>query len=253
MHYSYDNPVANTGQENYEARLEKTFGLTFNSTWGNPQGFNVQIAQYEHTNRSQQFVNAYTNPNTTSGDSRLYLNGLDGTKTVIKLNQDQLTQIRQNVLENDWAIVGAELNLYVDDSYGLRKPPYLFAWNQYTEDNKLQNKNFSDLTQFYNSYPASVQFNPMYNYKDDTKMYTIRITDYIKSMVEQDEIYENGSLILSLGNFLLNPSNSYTSPISGTDPFFNNRSFNPHRIVLHGNATEQQDKKLQLKVYYTKK
>lgn len=254
MYYTYDNPVANTGQENYEARLQKTLGLSFAGYWASPNaGFNVQINQYEHTNRSGQFVNSYTNPNTTSGDSRLYLNGLDGTKTVIKFNEDQLNQIRQNVLENDWAIVGAELHLHVDDSYSLKKPPYLFAWNRYWESDKEKNQNFTDLTEFYNSYPVSVQFNPIYNYKDDSKVYIIRITDYIKSIVEKNTIYEGGSVMLSLGNFLLSPSSSYTSLVSGTDPYANNRAFNPHRVVLHGNATEQQDKKLQLKVYYTKK
>lgn len=253
MYYSYDNPSDDTDDEDYEPRLQKTLSLSFTSYWAQTPGYNVQINQYQHTNRSSEFVNAYTNPNTISGASRLYLNGLDGTKTVIKFNQDQLNQIRQNILENDWAIVGAELNLYVDDSYNLRKPPYLFGWNQYWEEGKLKNLNFTDLTEFYNSYPVSVQFNPMYNYKDDSKVYTIRITDYIKSIVEKDTVYEDGSMILSLGNFLLNPSNSYTSPVSATDPFANNRAFNPHRVVLHGNATEQQDKKLQLKVYYTKK
>lgn len=254
MYYSYDNPAENNGDEGYEARLQKALGLSFASYWASTPGYNVQLNQYQHSNRSSQFINSYTNPNTVSGDSRLYLNGLDGTKTVIKFNQEQLNQIRQNVLENDWAIVGAELNLYVDDSYGLKKPPYLFGWNQYSEgQNTTKNLNFSDLREFYNSYPVSVQFNPIYNYKDDPKVYTIRITDYIKSIVEKDSIYEDGRMILSIGNFLLNPGNSYTSPMSWTDPFANNRAFNPHRIVLHGNATEQQDKKLQLKVYYTKK
>ncbi|SMC32730.1 DUF4270 domain-containing protein [Moheibacter sediminis] len=253
MYYTYDNPTDDTGNENYEARLQKTLGLSFTSLWASTPGFNVQLSQFEHTNRSNQFVNSYTNPNTVSGDSRLYLNGLDGTKSVIKFNQDQLNQIRQNVLENDWAVVGAELILHVDDSYNLKKPPYLFSWNQYKEEDKVKNLNFTDLTEFYNSYPLSVQFNPMYNYKDNPKTYIIRITDYIKSIVEKDTIYEEGSMILSMGNFLLNPTNSYTSIISGSDPFANNRAFNPHRIVLHGNATEQQDKKLQLKIYYTKK
>lgn len=254
MYSKYDNPEEQQeGEEDYEARLQRNLSLSFASYWAATPNYNVQVNQYEHVNRSPQFLDAYTNPNTTSGASRLYLNGLDGTKTIIKFNQDQLNQIRQNVLENDWAIVGAELNLYVDDNYGLKKPPYLFGWNQYFEEDKVKNVNFSDLTQFYNSYPASVQFNPMYNYTNDSKMYTIRITDYIKSIVEKDSIYENGSMVLSMGNFLLSPSSSYTNPVSTTDPFANNRSFNPYRIVLHGNATEQQDKKLQLKVYYTKK
>ena len=253
MYNSYDNP---SEEEDAEDRLSKSTYLLFTSFWNTTPGYNVQLNQYEHTNRSSQFVNAYSNPNTSTGDSRLYLDGLDGTKTVIELNQDQLNQIRENVLNNDWAIVGAELNLYVDDNYNLKKPPYLFAWNNYEDEensNNIVNENFSDLYTFYNSYPLSVQFNPMYDYENDPKMYTIRITDYIKSMVEQDSVYQNGKIILSLGNFLLSPSNSYTSPVSGVDPFANNRAFNPYRVVLHGNASEQQDKRLKLKVYYTKK
>src|SRR5690606_21383254 len=89
MYYAYDNPTEDNGQENYQERLQKTLALNFASYWAAPNpGYNVQINQYEHSNRSTQFVNAYTNPNTVSGDSRLYLNGLDGTKAKIQLNQD---------------------------------------------------------------------------------------------------------------------------------------------------------------------
>jgi len=257
MYYSYDNPTEqDDDDDDYEPRLHKTLPLIFTSYWNTTPGYNVQVNQYSHANRSSQFVNSYTNPNTTTGDARLYLDGLDGTKTVIKIDPDQLEQIRQNVLNNDWAIVGAELNLYVDDSYNLKKPPYLFAWNSYMDEDNPENainENFSDLYSFYNSYPVSVQFNPMYDYGNDPKMYTIRITDYIKSIVEKGDVYTDGKVILSLGNFLLSPSNSYTVPVSSTNPFYNNRAFNPHRVVLHGSASEQESKKLKLKVYYTKK
>lgn len=256
MYISYDNPdPQEEGEEDYEPRKQKILPLNFLNLWSAAPniGYNVQVNQYDHFNRSAQFVDSYTNPNTTNGDQRLYLDGLDGTKSIIKINQEQLEQIRQNVLNNDWAIVGAELNLYVDDSYGLKKPPYLFAWNSYKEDQKTKNLNFTDLVAFYNSYPISVQFNPMYNYTDNPNVYTIRITDYIKSIVEKNESFEDGEVVLSLGNFLLNPSNSYTSPVSATDPFANNRAFNPYRIVLHGSASEQIEKQLKLKIYYTKK
>jgi len=251
MYYHYDNPEE--GEDEPE-HLDKMYGLSFASYWSAPQaGYNVQVNQFDHSNRSVQFVNAYTNPNTTQGDSRLYLAGMDGTKTVIKIDQEQLNQIRQNVLNNDWAIVGAELNLYIDDSHNLKTPPYLFAWNNYRDGDSWKNINFPDISSFYNSYPLSVQFNPMYNYADNPKMYTIRITDYIKDIVEKNEIYEDGSVVLSMGNFLLSPSSSYTGVLSTTDPFLNNRSFNPYRVVLHGSNSENQDKKLRLKVYYTQK
>lgn len=254
MYYTYDNPEEeDEDDEDYEARLSSTFGLNFSTYWTSTPGYNVQINQFDHANRSSAFVNAYTNPNTAEGDTRLYLAGMDGTKTVIKIDQEKLNTIRNNVLNNDWAVVGAELNLYIDDSYGLKTPPYLFAWNNYKEDDEWKNINFPDVYTFYNYYPTSVQFNPIYDYEEDTKMYTIRITDYIKSIVEQDEVYEDGSVILSLGNFLLSSSSSYTTVLSSTNPFYNNRAFNPYRVVLHGTNSENQDKKLKLKVYYTKK
>jgi len=255
MYYHYDNPdEQEEGDEDYEETLNGGLPLNFLTFWSDPSfGYNVQVNQFEHINRSSQFVNAYTNPNTTVGDSRLYLAGMDGTKTIIKINQEELNEIRQNVLNNDWAIVGAELNLYVDESQNFRKPPYLFAWNNYRDEDEWKNINFPDVYTFYNSYPVSVQFNPMYDYEADNKMYTIRITDYIKSIVEQNEIFEEGSVILSLGNFLLSPSGSYTTVYNTTDPFYNNRSFNPYRVVLHGSNSENQEKRLKLKVYYTQK
>lgn len=241
MYYHYDNPEEG----------DDTFALNFSSFWGG--GYNVQLSQFEHANRSSQFVNAYTNPNTTTGDSRIYLAGMDGTKAVIKLNQEQLSEIRNNVLNNDWAIVGAELNLHIDDSYNLKTPPFLFAWNQYKDGNNWKNINFTDVSEFFNSYPLAVQFNPQYDYSDNPKTYTIRITDYVKSIVERNEVYEDGSVILSMGNFLLSPNNAYSTVVSDTNPFYNNRAFNPYRVVLHGNNSEQEDKKLRLKIYYTKK
>ncbi|NLN33727.1 MAG: DUF4270 domain-containing protein [Flavobacteriaceae bacterium] len=246
MYYHYDNP-----EEGDDTHLDDTFALNFSSFWGG--GYNVQLSQFEHANRSSQFVNAYTNPNTTTGDSRIYLAGMDGTKAVIKLNQEQLSEIRNNVLNNDWAIVGAELNLHIDDSYNLKTPPFLFAWNQYKDGNNWKNINFTDVSEFFNSYPLAVQFNPQYDYSDNPKTYTIRITDYVKSIVERNEVYEDGSVILSMGNFLLSPNNAYSTVVSDTNPFYNNRAFNPYRVVLHGNNSEEEDKKLRLKIYYTKK
>lgn len=253
MHYSYKNPTENTGGENYQERLKGILPLNFSSLWAQLPGHNVQVNQFEHSNRGSQFVNAFTNPNTVDGDARLYLAGMDGTKSIIRLNQTQLNEIKNNVQNNGWAVVGAELTFHIDDNYGLKKPPYLMAWNNYTEDGKVKNINFEDVFKFQNSYPLTVQFNPMYDFKGNPKTYTIRITDYIKNIVERGEIYDDNQIVLSLGNFLLNPSGGYMNIINLKDPYANNRAFNPYRVVLHGNNTEQADKKLQLKVYYTKK
>lgn len=249
MYYNFDKTNAEGEVENKSGALP----LYFTSYWSSSPGYNVQVNQFEHTNRSSQFVNAYTNPNTVEGDPRLYLSGLDGTKTIIKINQDELNEIRHHVENDGWAIVGAELNFNIDDSYGLKKPPFIYAWNNYTEDGKVKNKNFTDLTSFYNLYPNNVQFNPMYNFKDDDKKYTIRITDYIKEIVEKGTVFEDAKIVLSLGNFLMSSTSSYSNIFDTNSPFMSDRAFNPNRVVLHGNNTEQSDKKLRLKIYYTKK
>lgn len=251
MHYTHENTDEDAGED--PERKIGVFNLSFGSYWDSIMGYNVQVAQFDHQNRSSQFVNSYENADTLNGAPRLYLAGMEGTKVHIKLNQDQLNEIRNNVQNNDWAIVGAELNLHMDDSYGFRKAPYLFGWNSYKEGTKWLSKNFTDIMTFYNNYPNSVQFNPKYNYKDNNNLYTIRVTDYVKSIVERNETFDEGRIVLSMGNFLLSPVSSFTSILNGADPFSNNRAFNAHRVVLHGNATEQVDKKLRLKVYYTKK
>lgn len=251
MSYSHDDTSDDAGEN--PPKLKGNFALSFSSYWDTVIGHNVQIAQFEHANRSSQFTNAYQNPDMVNGASRLYLSGMDGTKTIIKLNADQLNEIKNNVQNNDWAIVGAELVFHLDDSYGLKKPPYIFGWNQYKEGTKWLNKNFSDIMVFAGGYPNNVTFNPKYNYKDNNKIYTLKITDYVKSLVERNEVFEDGQIVVSLGNFLLAPSSGYSNVLNGMDPFYNDRAFNPHRVVLHGNASEDDAKKLRLKVYYTKK
>lgn len=253
MFYSYDNPnEQEDDDEDYKPRLSRTYPLLFNGYWSSTQGYNVQVNQYEHSNRSAQFVNAYTNPDMTNGASRLYLAGLDGTKTVIEFDQTELEELKDNVQNNGLAIIGAELILHVDDSYGLKKPPFVFAWNNYEVEGKVKNENFTDLFNFFNFYPNNVQFNPKYDYENNPNTYIIRITDYFKNLVEGKEDFENTKIILSLGNFMLAPA-TYTDVVSVKNPFFNDRAYNPHRLVLHGNNSEQPDKRLQLKIYYTKK
>lgn len=253
MYYSYKNPKEDDGSGDYEPRLKGNKSLSFDSYWSPIRGYNVQINQFEHSHRSSAFVNAYTQPNTTEGDARLYLDGMDGTKAVVKLNQEKLMEIRNKVNTEHWAIVGAELVFHIDDSYDLKIPPYLFAWNRYMEDEKWKETNFPDVWKFTNLYPLFVQFNPRYEYENNPKTYTLKITDYIKEIVERDMEFEEGEVVVSLGNFLLSPGSSYTQIDNRTSPFANNRAYNPYRIVLHGNNTEQADKKLKLRVYYTQK
>ena len=56
---------------------------------------------------------------------------------------------------------------------------------------------------------------------------------------------------IAMGNFIINPSIS--SYYGDDNPYRLDRAYNPYRIVLHGNNTEVEAKKLKLLVYYAAK
>ena len=70
-------------------------------------------------------------------------------------------------------------------------------------------------------------------------------------MVEKGTAYDNQSMIIAMGNFIT--SVTATTTINSVNPYQNNRAYNPYRIVLHGNKSEIEAKKLKLLVYYSVK
>lgn len=241
MYYSYDGTTEGD-------RLASRVELNSSNYWSATTGYNVQINQIENTNRGSQFLNNIQNPDRINGSSRLFLNGADGTRVNVNFIQDQINDLRNKKEAENWTIIGAKLKFYIDEAYNFPKPDYILGWNHYKEDGKFVDKLYADMTDFYNAYPNNVHFNPIIGNND---YYTIDVTKHIKSMVEGGETYDEQEMIVTLGNFLMNTSD--TSSIYSTNPFYNNRIANPYRIVLHGNTSENPEKKLKLMVYYTKK
>ena len=241
----YSNDSSTQGERN-----NSSVDFSFSNIWSSTTGYNVQVNQIQNSEKGSVFLNNLNDPNKTSnGSSRLFLNGSDGTRVNVKFIEDQINQLKTNVTANNWVIIGAKLQFYIDESYNFPKPGFLVAWNNYKKDGKYVNELFDDVLGFYNAYPTNVHFNPFVG--GDTNHYTIDITKHIKNMVELGKTYEDQEMIVTMGNFLM--SSTDTSTIFSSSPFYRNTIANPYRIVLHGNATENADKKLKLLVYYTKK
>ena len=251
MYYSYKNPVDKKDTDkDYKERLSATYGFDFSNQWTTGGGSNVLVNQIKNDFAGTTFGNAVANPNKTEGDARLYLNGMSGSNVNLKLNQAQVDSIKNDVKNKGMVIIGAKLKFFLDnDVHKFPKPPYLMAWNNYTKDNKVINELYSDVVDFYNAYPNSVHFNPMV--KGDTDFYTIDITKHLKSMIEKGNTFENQSMIITMGNFITSVTDATT--INSVNPYQNNRAYNPYRIVLHGNKSEVDAKKLKLLVYYSVK
>ncbi|VDH17399.1 Uncharacterised protein [Algoriella xinjiangensis] len=253
MYYSYKNPTdKKDGEKDYKERLNATYGFDFTNQWsaGTANSSNVLVNQIKNDFAGTPFGNAVASPNKIEGDARLYLNGMSGSQVNLKFNQAQLDSIKNDVDKNGMVIIGAKLKFFIDnDVHKFPKPPYIVAWNNYTKDSKVINELYSDVLEFYNAYPTSVHFNPMV--KGDTDYYTIDVTKHLKSMIEKGNAFENQSMIITMGNFITSVSDATT--INSTNPYQNNRAYNPYRIVLHGNKSEVDAKKLKLLVYYSVK
>ena len=257
MYYSYKNPVEKGDDKDYKERLSGVYGFDFSNQWASLAGPNVLVNEIKNNFIGTKFGDAVANPNKIEGDSRLYLNGMSGSYIGLKINQNQLEELKTNLNKGNIAILGAKLKLYIDDSYGFPKPPYITAINYYKKEGgdyiseMYQDSKFQiDAQQyFYNSYPNSVHFNPIVTGKTD--YYTIDITGHLKQMLEKGVKFEDQEMRIFMGNFLIN--NSTSTVYSDNNPYRLDRSFNPYRVVLHGNKTEDVTKKLKLLVYYSKK
>ena len=245
MYYSYKNPTDKKPTDTaYKERLSGTYGFEFKNQWNATIGSNVLVNQIKNEFAGTTFGNAVANPNKTVGDARLFLNGMSGSSVKVKFNQSQIDLLKSDVAKGA-VITGAKLKFFIDDAYSFPKPPYLLAWNSYTKDGKNINELYSDVLEFYNSYPTSVHFNPIVTGKTD--YYTIDITKHLKSMLEKGNAFENQEMVVTMGNFITSISDATT--INSTNPYQNNRAYNPYRIVLHGNKSEVEAKKLKLLVY----
>ena len=251
MYYSYKNPVdKKEGEKNYKERLSSTYGFDFANQWTVGGGSNVLVNQIKNDFNGTAFGNAVANQNKTEGDARLYLNGMSGSQINLKFNQTQIDSIKSDVKNRGMVIIGAKLKFFLDNETNkFPKPPYIVAWNNYKKDSKNISELYSDVLDFYNAYPNSVHFNPMV--KGDTDYYTIDVTKHLKSMVEKGTAYDNQSMIIAMGNFITSVTDATT--INSVNPYQNNRAYNPYRIVLHGNKSEIEAKKLKLLVYYSVK
>ncbi|HCC93029.1 MAG TPA: hypothetical protein DEQ26_01650 [Flavobacteriaceae bacterium] len=252
MYYSYKNPTAKTDSDtNYKERLSGTYAFDTTNQWNSSSSTtsNSNIIASQIVNNTVGSTYSTVKPDSINGDARLYLSGMSGNYAKLKFNQTQLDELKSEMTKSNIVILGAKLKFYIDGSTGFPKPPYLVAWNNYKKDDKVVNELYADVLEFYNAYPTSVHFNPIVT--GDTDYYTIDITKHLKSMLEKGNEFKDQTMFITMGNFITSVSDATT--INSTNPYQNNRAYNPYRIVLHGNNSEVADKKLKLLVYYSQK
>ncbi|MFT4684050.1 MAG: hypothetical protein ACI863_000650 [Flavobacteriales bacterium] len=176
------------------------------------------------------------NPNTLSGDERLYLQGAAGSFAVIDLFAfDDILELRNN----GWLINEASLSFYVDQENTVADfsivPEKLLVYN-YDE-----NEQMTDIfTEGLSAFDGNLE-------RDDDDLpyrYTVNITDYISEVLKSENPTEISKLAVKVYNIS-------DIPASGTDTEITNFSWTPKGVVVHGNQSLNLEKRLKLEISYT--
>lgn len=200
---------------------------------------NVHFSQVDY-NRSGSSVSS-AGYNSTTGDAKLYPQGMGGPGIGVKIPAATIDKIRKLYKEQNVGILSAKIRLYSDTS----------VWNNtydkpssFTAEQLGSTTFLSDIT----ALSSNAMFNLVkaYDLAKNPSYYDITITQTFKDIVEKSA--ENKDLILNVGTY---ETNATTGAL--ISPKYNTRAYTPNRVVLVGSADTTNANRAQLKVIYTKK
>ena len=230
----------NTSSSN-STKVNKTIAL-------NLTGNCVNLFQNDYL---PEYTNAVSSPNSSEGDTKLYLKGGEGSMAVINLfGVGELEQLRaRNLLIND-----ASLTFTIDNSNVSDEPNRIYL---YDLNNKKSLADYSsDITtrsaQKYNKYVHG----GIIKIGSDKKgiQYKIKLTNHIRNLVKNDTVtnvklglvvtenindvsFKKVANPVYSGKIVRIPTSSVMSPL-GT-------------IIYGSNSTVPEDKRLKFEIYYT--
>jgi len=190
---------------------------------------NTYVRDYSMSNA----VSIINNPDTFSGDERLYLQGAAGSFALIDLfTTDNIEDLRNN----DWLINEASLTFYVDQAVNTSIiPEQLFVYN-YDKNAQIEDM-FTE---------GPDEFGGLLERDEDDKplKYTINITDYISNILKSTDPIELSQLAVKVYN-------TSDLPTALTDTEVKDFSWTPKGVVIHGNQSLDIDKRIKLEITYT--
>lgn len=211
----------------------------------------IQTNMYERDYTDSPANEALTNPNTTIGEKKLYIQGAQGSMAVLDIfNSIDLEQIRNE----NWLINEASLTFYVDqDASENTVPNRLFL---YKLDKDLTN-NINENTQILDVLTEADSDKVIYGgylQKDDddnAEKYKFNITDYISELLKKEDAIQPSKFAIKT----FHPTDLPIATIPN-DTIVRDFSWNPKGIVLYGNDYLESDpdynKRVRLEVYYSK-
>lgn len=242
--YYKNGPAATRTSANYAFDLTST---------------NVHIGQYEYDRQGsawQAALNSNATGSEGTGAAKLFAQGMGGPSIGVKFSKQTVDNLRKIKSENNAAIMGAKIRLFIDKS----------SWNTYANPteftilqrnlltNKTKNQISLAFTKDFSAFAALGGFNQFtYNISGEVPYYDFVVTQSLKDLIEKQTGYENDGTFFRIDMGHLNRDETQNNIIIG--PSSTSRVSDVQRAVFVGSApTNPADpNRAQLIVTYGKK
>lgn len=193
------------------------------------KGTNVHSAYYEY-DRTGAAVKSVI-PNTTTGDKKLYAQGMGGNSIGIKFKEEEINKLKKLYQDNKAAIISAKIRIYTDKS--VWSNPYAKP-TDFTIVQRDKDSSGKETTAFTTDYTSlGALFIPLraYDLDKNPAYYDFTVTKSLKDIVESTATYDdykNKYFKIDLAQFAPNSSGT----IAGYN--YTTRAFSMGRAVFVG-------------------
>jgi hypothetical protein len=252
LYYKEDQSTTANGVTTVK-RVNKTLDLNLK---GNTVNF------FEESNTNAAYLSAISSPNSTLGDSKLYLKGGVGSNAVIELfgpdnNNNGVADELETLRKSGWLINEANLvfNIDTDAMKNSIEPNRIYVYNltnktavlDYLTDNTTGSKSKNDKFIF----DGILRKEAITNGRGLT--YKVRITNQIKNLIKNADSTNVKLGVVVTENIAVASFNKLKTPNSLFSVVPTASIFNPLGTVLFGsNPAVPENKRLRLEIIYTK-
>lgn len=245
IYYRSENQVeAQDGEEVDEFNYNE-FVLNFNG---------IKLNLYDN-----DFGVDLSNQNLEEGEENIYLKGGEGSSGIIELfkgpdsNGDGVSDELEELRSNNWLINEANLDLYVNEEIATTSKNRInrvFLLN--IDDGKVLEDFNRDPTASENPNTSrQIHLGPLTRDEDGNPFYRIRLTSYINNVINNDSTSVRLGLFVTPNVNQPNLVEVRDSQLGTSENILRSTMVTPRGIVLHGNQSAIEAKKLKLRIIYT--
>ncbi len=234
MYYKYDKT-----SDNVTTRPQTSFTFDLGTD-------NAHIGEYKYDRSGSAWASALGNINSTSGDKKLFAQGMGGPSIGVKIPAVTIDSLKHLYETKKAAIISAKIRLYTDASWSNEYyKPNKFTIIQHYLDADNSNKSTFAFTQDITKLTGATNFK-VFTASDlsvNPSYYDFTVTQSVKDLVESDVNNTDRYFKIDLARFLLSSTGAY----QGYQ--YTSRAYSTARAVFVGTDPTNVNR-IQLKITY---